>query len=65
MFPPISIGQQFKDDMQLKTSDDGKFFMTHETGKIAAMNQTWVSEVSRDDEQAEQSGQRLSCTVDF
>nr|WP_291939011.1 hypothetical protein [Chryseobacterium sp.] len=65
IFSPISIGKQFKDDMQLKTSDDRKFFTTHDTGEIVAMNQTWVSEIIRDDEQAEQSGERLSCTTDF
>lgn len=64
MFSPISIGKQFKDDLQLKTSDDMKFYTT-DTGKIVAMNQSWVSEVTREDEQSEQSGQRLSCTIDF
>lgn len=65
IFSPIAIGKQFRDDMQLKTSDDRKFFTTHDTGEIVALNQTWVSEIIRDDEQAEQSGERLSCTIDF
>lgn len=65
MFPPVSIGKQYKDDMQLKTSDNMKVFTALDTGEIVALNQTWVSEVIGRDEQAEQSGQRLSCTVDF
>ncbi|MGJ1240995.1 hypothetical protein [Sphingobacterium siyangense] len=65
MFPPISIGERFKDEMQLQTSDDKKFYTPHDTDEIVAMNEIWVSEVIREDEQAEQSGQRLSCTVDF
>lgn len=65
MFSPISIGKQIRDDMILKVSDDMKTFRAKNSEKVLALNETWVSEIIDRDEQADQSGQRLSCTVDF
>lgn len=65
LFPPISIGQKFIEELGLEVCKSSKRYKISEREDIWALAQSWVSEIVDRDDQADQSGQYLSCSLDF
>ncbi|MFP5082009.1 hypothetical protein [Pedobacter sp. JCM 36344] len=65
MFPPIAIGREVTERMGIEVSGDFKTYRTAETGNVQALSETWVSEILEREEQANQSGMRLRCSLEF
>lgn len=65
LFPLIAIGNEVIARMGLELSEDYKIYRTMGTENVRAISETWVSEVLEREEQADQSGIRLRCTLEF
>jgi len=64
-YPPYSLGDTIKDNLNLTEDSDSKCWFTNNPKKISLICETWSSYINRKDEEPDQYGMRLKASLSF
>ena len=64
-YPPLTIGTNILSKLKLSISTDNKKYFAPISSDPSLLSETWISNRSSRDEEPDQSGIRLRCSLDF